>query len=235
MWWSFLKGMWGQVTKVLSHSQRGPPPCGGCLKWGIFISLWISCMGQGQERSLYHMPAPLPWWGNVCGPLGRACSESWDSGMSSPSWMERQAGKRVLWAEAVPLSGCVFCYSFVAGSSLRTTLRWPWDRQMGDTFSPFASALSSVSGDIIWPVISQVPLGLCLKMEDVAQGNGTSNVCFRRIQVKAEAGCVVCFCLLSSSSWHFFGSHNWSHWWAAWRGPRPLPPGSRYFTLVLGI
>lgn len=116
----FLKGMWGQGTKALTHFQQGPAPCGQCLKWEIFMCLRISCTGQEQEWSLYDFPAlVLPWLGNVCGLLGRAVSKSRDDRMSSPSWMEMHAGKGMLRDKSVIMCGYVSCYPSVAGSSFR--------------------------------------------------------------------------------------------------------------------
>ena len=89
-------------------------PSGGLLhvvnisSEGFLCPIWISHMGQGREGSLCHFPAPLPWRGSVCGPLGRAFSESGDSGMSPPSWVERHARRAMLWASSVTLSGYVF-------------------------------------------------------------------------------------------------------------------------------
>lgn len=106
-----------------SYSQQGPSPCGKCLHWGIFMSVWISYMGQGQEQSVHHFPTSFPWRCNVCGPLGRAFCKSRDGGVSSPSWTEMHAGKGTLWGKSETTCGYVFCYSCVLDSSLRGALR----------------------------------------------------------------------------------------------------------------
>lgn len=51
MWWSFPKGMWGQTTKVFSHSQWGPAPCGEHLQWGIFMSFGLATWVKGEREA----------------------------------------------------------------------------------------------------------------------------------------------------------------------------------------
>lgn len=155
---------------------------------GVFMTLWISCRGQGQEWSLHPFPAPFPRQGSVCvvlcaEPLGRAGMVEWvhaagwrfipEEGRSGTNQWPCVAVHFVTPLWQAPLSEKMW-------ESRITDINW-----VNTIFSPFESALSSVVDEVIWQVTSQVPFSfLSQKGRWVAHGQCTRNYCFRRLQVK---------------------------------------------------